>query len=205
MPEGRGLCKCLWLCLMQQVDLRYEKPMMPHATRDDLFAHFDALGLVHTTYDHPPVFTVEEGGDIKARMPGGHTKNLFLKDKSGRFFLVCALGSTIVRLNQLHKTLGCARLSFGSPEHMLALLGLTPGSVTAFGLINDRAHNITLVLDEALLASDPVNFHPLLNNATTAVSQADFRRFVADWGGTTFACDFWGENPVARLMSLAPA
>jgi Ala-tRNA(Pro) deacylase len=173
------------------------------ATRSQLFAHFDALGLVHSTLDHRPVFTVEEGADIKAALPGGHTKNLFLKDKDGALFLVCALGSTQVRLNQLHKTLGCARLSFGAEELMHKVLGVTPGSVTLFALINDKDKHITLVLDDALLACDPVNFHPLLNNATTAMSQGDLRKFIANWGGSVFSCDFCGELPLARRLMLA--
>jgi Ala-tRNA(Pro) deacylase len=177
--------------------------MKAHATRQDLFAHFDALGLTYTTLEHRPVFTVEEGADVKAALPGGHTKNLFLKDKDGALFLVCALGTTSVRLNQLHKALDCARLSFGAQELMHEVLGVTPGSVTLFGLINDKDRRLTLVLDDALLASEPINFHPLLNNATTAMSQADMRTFVGNWGGRVFGCDFTGEHPVARRLSLA--
>jgi Ala-tRNA(Pro) deacylase len=183
--------------------LGYIAQMTLPITRTHLFAHFDSLGLSYRTYEHPPVFTVEAGADIKAVMPGGHTKNLFLKDKTGAIFLICALGTTRVALNKLHKTLGCARLSFGSEALMLAVLGVTPGSVTVFGLINDRLRTVSLVLDDALLACDPVNFHPLLNNATTAMSQTDLRKFVADWGGTVFACDFLGELPVARRLMLA--
>jgi Ala-tRNA(Pro) deacylase len=177
---------------------------MPHPkTRHQLFTHFDTLGLAHKTTDHRPVFTVDEGADIKASMPGGHTKNLFLKDKDGGLFLVCALGESVVRLNHLHKTLGCARLSFGSEALMAEVLGVTPGSVTLFGLINDVDRAITLVLDDALLAADPVNFHPLLNDATTAMSQAHMRAFIADWGGPVFGCDFSGEQPIARRLRLA--
>jgi Ala-tRNA(Pro) deacylase len=177
---------------------------MSHAkSRQQLFAHFDALGLTYQTMDHRQVFTVEDGADIKAAMPGGHTKNLFLKDKDGALFLVCALGSTSVRLNQLHKTLGCARLSFGPEAMMAEMLGVTPGSVTLFGLINDTDKRITLVLDDALLAADPINFHPLLNNATTAMSQTDMRVFIADWGGPVFSCDFSGDQPLARRLRLA--
>jgi Ala-tRNA(Pro) deacylase len=171
--------------------------------RNQLFDLFDALGLNHTTLDHRPVFTVDDGADIKASMPGGHTKNLFLKDKDGALFLICALGTTQVRLNHLHKTLGCARLSFGPEALMRDVLGVTPGSVTIFGLINDVAKSVTLVLDDALLASDPVNFHPLLNNATTAMSQSDLMKFVAHWGGTVFGCDFSSELPMARRLPLA--
>lgn len=176
--------------------------MTPPAIRSQLFAHFDALGLTYTTLDHSPVFTVEEGTEIKAAMPGGHTKNLLLKDKDGALLLVCALGSTQVRLNQLHKTVGCARLSFGAEDLMLEALGVTPGSVTLFALINDKNRRVTLVLDDALMASDPVNFHPLLNNATTAMSQVDLRKFIAYWGGTVFGCDFSGELPIARRLTL---
>lgn len=201
MPQRWLKCKGGVPCLMQLGPIGYsvgmtDTPSHP-ATRADLFSLFDRLGIKHYTLDHRPVFTVEEGADIKAAMPGGHTKNLFLKDKDGAFFLVCALGQTQVRLNQLHKTMGCARLSFGSKEHLLDLLGVTPGSVTLFALINDHARKVTLVLDEALLAAEPINFHPLKNDATTAVSQADLAVFIRNWGGSVFRCDFSGELPQA--------
>ena len=174
-------------------------------TRAELFEHFDVIGVTYTTLNHEAVFTVEDGADIKAALPGGHTKNLFLKDKNGALILVCALGQTQVRLNHLHKTLGCARLSFGDPDIMLAALGVTPGSVTLFGLINDPDRRVTLVLDDALLAADPVNFHPLINDATTAMSQSDMRKFVTHWGGHVYGCDFSGETPLARRLVLAVA
>jgi Ala-tRNA(Pro) deacylase len=175
------------------------------ATRADLFAHFDALAIKTTTTDHRPVFTVEEGADIKAAIPGGHTKNLFLKDRNGALFLVCALGETRVSINQLHKALGCARLSFGPEEALYETLGVRPGSVTIFALINDPNHTITLILDEALLASDPVNFHPLSNDATTSISQPDLQKFVWAWGGTCWRADFSGEAPLATLFVIEPS
>jgi Ala-tRNA(Pro) deacylase len=161
-----------------------------------LFAHLDALGIAHTTHRHRAVFTVEEGQDIKASLPGGHTKNLFLKDKDGRLVLVCALGETRVHVNRLHRALGCARLSFGPEDLMWAALGVRPGSVTLFALINDADGRVTLVLDAALVASDPVNFHPLANTATTAISSDGLMRFVRGWGGQAMVCDFSGEEPV---------
>jgi Ala-tRNA(Pro) deacylase len=173
------------------------------ATRTLLYAHFDRLGLSYSTLEHMPVFSVEEGAQIKAALPGGHTKNLFLKDKSGAFFLLCALGTTQVPLNHLHKALGCGRLSFGSADMMMEVLGVTPGSVTLFGLISETKRQITLVLDEALLITDPVNFHPLINSATTTMSQTDLQTFIAHWGGTVFGCDFSGELPIARRLVLA--
>jgi Ala-tRNA(Pro) deacylase len=195
------------LHLLQQGCLGYRVPMSPPAPlparRDDLFALFDQLGLAYATTLHRPVFTVEEGLDIKASLPGGHTKNLFLKDKAGAFFLVCALGDTTVRLNQLHKTLGCARLSFGSEAHLLERLGVTPGSVTVFALINDPQRQVTLVLDKALLAAEPINFHPLKNDATTAMGQSDLAKFLQHWGGTVFVCDFSGSEPIAQPLTLA--
>jgi Ala-tRNA(Pro) deacylase len=173
------------------------------ATRQDLFAHLDTLGITHTTIEHRPVFTVEEGSDIKSRLSGGHTKNLFLRDKAGALFLICALGATPIKLNRLHKALGCARLSFGNAVLMEESLGVLPGSVTLFSLINDTQRQITLILDDALLASDPVNFHPLLNNATTTISQAHMMVFIAAWGGRVFECNFSNEIALARRLMLA--
>ncbi len=148
-------------------------------TRDDLFALFDALGVAHRTLEHPAVFKVGEGDEIKAALPGGHTKNLFLKDAKDQLWLVSALQHARIDLKSLPKAIGAARLSFGSAALMQETLGVAPGSVTAFGLINDKDHRVRFVLDAGLAASDPVNFHPLTNTATTAISQADFRRFLA--------------------------
>jgi Ala-tRNA(Pro) deacylase len=160
------------------------------ATRAALFAYLDDLDIRHSTMEHREVFTVEEGADIKANLPGGHSKNLFLKDKKGVFFLISALGSTQIRLNQLHKTLGCARLSFGRAEIMEEMLGVTPGSVTAFALINDKPARINFILDQALIDHDIVNFHPLKNNATTAISSVDLIRFAKATGHEPKVLDF---------------
>lgn len=147
--------------------------------RAELFAFLDGLGIAHRTVDHAAIFRVGEGDDIKADMPGGHTKNLFLKDGKDQLWLISALGETQIDLKTLPATIGSARLSFGKPELMQAVLGVTPGSVTAFALINDAARQVRFVLDKALAEADPVNFHPMSNTATTAVTQADFRRFLA--------------------------
>jgi Ala-tRNA(Pro) deacylase len=152
------------------------------ATRKDLFALLDRLGVAHQTHDHPPVFTVEESTGIKDHLPGGHSKNLFLKDKRGELWLVCALDETKIDLNALAKALGAQRFSFGSGELMVEVLGVHPGAVTAFALINDTLNRVALVLDQALMAHDPVNFHPLSNDATTAVSPAGLLTFLAHTG-----------------------
>ena len=158
--------------------------------REDLFRFLDAQGIEHTTLDHVPVFTVGEGEEIKAALPGGHTKNLFLKDAKDRLWLVSAQGETRVDLKKLPAHIGSARLSFGSEALMVETMGVTPGSVTAFGLINDTDRRLTFVLDKALAQCDPVNFHPLTNAATTAVSQAGFRCFLAALGVEPMIVDF---------------
>jgi Ala-tRNA(Pro) deacylase len=158
--------------------------------REKLFSFLDDLGIKYTTMEHREVFSVEEGADIKARLPGGHTKNLFLKDKKGALVLISALGSTRIRLNQLHKTLNCARLSFAKAELMEEVLGVQPGSVTAFALVNDIPSRVRFVLDAALMAHERVNFHPLKNNATTTISSKDLIRFAQATGHTPEIIDF---------------
>ena len=152
------------------------------ATPENLYARFDALGIAYTTTKHRPVFTVEEGADLKASMPGGHSKNLFLKDKKGALYLLSALGDTQIDLNAVSKLIGSARFSFGNAELLMQYLGVTPGSVTLFALINDAENKVRLILDEGLFAYDLVNFHPLSNDATIAVSPADMLKFARDTG-----------------------
>jgi Ala-tRNA(Pro) deacylase len=153
------------------------------ATRDDLFALFARLGIETVTHDHPPIFTVEEGRPLKAGLPpGGHTKNLFLKDKKGALILISALDATEVPLKGLHRHLGCGRLSFGGPALLMEALGVTPGSVTAFALINDRGGRVRFILDAALTAHDRIYFHPLENTASTSIAPADLIRFAEDCG-----------------------
>jgi len=155
---------------------------MTASTRQDLFDFLDRLGVARRTHDHAPVFTVAESETIKLDMPGGHTKNLFLRDKAGRLFLLCALAETKIQLNALAKLLKAGRFSFGSPELLFEAPGVTPGSVTIFALLNDRLGRVALLLDEALLHVDPVNFHPLANDATTAVSPTGLMVFLAATG-----------------------
>ena len=164
-------------------------PSFP-ASRADLFATLDALGVAHRTIEHEPVFTVEEGREIKAALPGGHTKNLFLKDKKDRIVLVSALGETTVPINRIHRRLGVQRLSFGKEALLYEALGVRPGSVTAFALINDRDGRVRFVLDKALLAHETVNFHPLKNDATTAVSSDDLIHFAEATGHPPEIIDF---------------
>lgn len=160
------------------------------ASRLELFAHLDRLGIGHETVNHRPIFTVDEGRDIKAAMPGGHTKNLFLKDRKGQAFLITALDETEIRLNRLHRHLGSARLSFGPEALLLETLGVRPGSVTALALLNDSEGRVRFVLDAALMNWPLVYSHPLLNDATTGLAPADLVRFAESTGHTPHLIDF---------------
>ena len=159
-------------------------------TADDLFAFLDAHGVAHHIYRHPPVFRVEEGAEIKAAMPGGHTKNLFLKDARGQLWLISALGETKIDLKTLPAVIGSGKLSFGSEARLVDALGVRPGSVTAFALINDPEHKVRFVLDKALLDHEVVNFHPLSNDATTAISRQGLMDFLAALGVEPRVVDF---------------
>lgn len=145
------------------------------------------------------MFRVEEGLELKAGLPGAHTKNLFLKDKKGRLWLVSARQDTAIDLKRLDRVIGSARLSFGPEALLLDALGLTPGSVTALGLINDTASQVTFVLDRRLWEAGIVNFHPLLNTATTGLDQSQFRRFLKTIGVTPMVVDF------ERMTVISPS
>jgi Ala-tRNA(Pro) deacylase len=158
--------------------------------RAGLFAFLDSLGVAHSTVEHPAVFRVGEGEEVKAAIAGAHTKNLFLKDAKGALWLISATDRTAINLKALPGVTGSAKLSFGSGALLEATLGVTAGSVTAFALINDAAHAVRFILDAALAAADVVNFHPLENTATIAVSQQGFRRFLAAVGVEPLIVDF---------------
>ncbi len=155
-----------------------------------LFAILDRLGIEHKTHTHEAIFTVEQGKDIKEKIAGGHTKNLFLKDKNAKLVLVCALGSTKIRINQLHKHIGCKRLSFAKPDIMKNILGVEPGSVCFFAIMNDKNTQVQLVLDKALFEHDIVNFHPLKNTATTSIKAKDMLKFAKEFNHEPLIVDF---------------
>ena len=153
------------------------------ATPDDLFAALDRLDIVHRTVTHPPLFTVEQSRALRGQIPGGHTKNLFLRDKKGALFLVSALEDAVIELKSLHRTLSASgRFSFGSAELMRETLGIEPGSVSPFAAINDTARRIGIVLDAAMMMHAQLNFHPLRNTMTTAIGRDDLVRFLTATG-----------------------
>lgn len=163
------------------------EPAVPGTTPDDLLRFLDRLGIQTSTVAHPPVFTVAESRSIKRDLPGGHSKNLFVKDKKGRLFLVVADAESRIDLKRLHEVVGgSGRLSFGSADLLREVLGVEPGAVTPFALLNDTAGRVTVVLDAALMAHEPVNFHPLVNSRTTSIARADLLAFLRATGHEPF-------------------
>lgn len=154
----------------------------PPATPDDLFRRLDALGIAHATHRHAAAFTVEQGNAVWGDIPGVHCKNLFLKDAKGKLWLVVAPADRPIDLKKLPERIGSARLSFGNAELLRAVLGVDPGSVTPFGLINDVEHRVTVVLDRWMTEQPLVNYHPLRNDMTTTLAAADLLRFVRACG-----------------------
>lgn len=152
-------------------------------TPEELFSYLEGLGIKVRTVSHPPLFTVADSQALRGEIDGGHTKNLFLKDKKDNFFLVTVGEEAEVDLKQIHHLIGASsRVSFGKPEALMDLLGVVPGAVTAFGLINDEKGVVKFIIDSALLEHDTINAHPLTNEATTSIAAGDLLRFVRATG-----------------------
>jgi Ala-tRNA(Pro) deacylase len=148
------------------------------ASPEQLFERLKELGIRTETTEHPPVFTVEEARSLRGEIEGAHTKNLFLKDKKDVLWLIVCLEDAEIDLKSLHHRIGSARLSFGKADLLRETLGVEPGSVTPFGLINDRERRVNVVLEEAMMGKGKLNFHPLRNTATSTIAAADLERFV---------------------------
>ena len=152
------------------------------ATRADVFAYLDTLGIATTTVEHAAVFTVEQSEQLHRDIAGAHTKNLFLKDAKGALFLVVAEAHSKVDLKTLHKTIGCARLSFGNADFLMERLGISPGSVNAFAVMNDCVAAVTVILDESLRTASHITCHPMTNSATTSIGRDDLLKFMQATG-----------------------
>jgi Ala-tRNA(Pro) deacylase len=153
------------------------------ATPDDLFALLDRLRIAHATVNHAPLFTVEQSRALRGSIPGGHTKNLFLRDKKGVLVLLTALEDAAIDLKGLHRQLGAGgRFSFGSAELLRQALGIEPGAVTPFAAMNDREGRVSIVLDAALLRHQTINCHPLRNTMTTSIAPRDLIAFLEATG-----------------------
>jgi Ala-tRNA(Pro) deacylase len=166
-------------------------PVLPQ----ELFAKFDELGINYTLHEHEAVYTVEESSRLDADIPGTHCRNLFLRDKKKRMYLVIAPNERGIDLKKLQAVLDCGRLSFGSADRLWQHLGVYPGAVCPFALINDRDLQVQPVLDKGMMAAERVNYHPLDNSMTVGVSPDDLRRFI----------DFCGHQPqIINLETVAP-
>ena len=153
------------------------------ATPDQLFAALDSLGINHSTVKHPPLFTVEQSRNLRGQIPGGHTKNLFLRDKKYAIYLVVTQEDAEIDLKGLHRRLGAnGRFSFGSADLMREVLGVEPGSVTPFGVINDTEGRVSVVLDAAMMKHQTLNYHPLVNTMTTSIGRDDLVKFLESTG-----------------------
>ncbi len=152
------------------------------ATPEELFVKLDELGIMHETHHHEPVFTVDEAQAHTDHLPGGHCKNLFLKDKTGDLYLVVCLQDTAVDLKAFRKLVGARNLSFGKPELLWEILGVEPGSVTPFSLINDTDQSVAVILEKRMMAHDLLNYHPLRNTMTTQITAADLEKFIHGCG-----------------------
>jgi Ala-tRNA(Pro) deacylase len=153
------------------------------ASPQDLFALLDSLGVAHETVEHPPLHTVEESQTLRGQIAGGHSKNLFVKDKKSRLFLLTLGEETPIDLKRVHEKIGAnGRVSFGSAELLEEVWGVRPGAVTPFGAINDKQPLVTVVLDAELMAHDRVNFHPLVNIRTTGVAPEGLLKFLRATG-----------------------
>lgn len=152
------------------------------ATRSDLFARLASLGIRTNTRNHAPVFTVEEARTLRGDIPGGHCKNLFLKDEKGAIWLIVCLEDARVDLKTTPARIGSKRLTFGKPDLLMEVLGVEPGSVTPFGLINDTGLRANVVLDKMMMEQELLNYHPLRNDATTTITPADLMEFIRSCG-----------------------
>lgn len=147
-----------------------------------LLADLRSLGIPFASYEHVAVFTVSESDAVNAAIPGAHSKNLFLKDNGGAYWLVTVPAEARVDLKASPAAIGSKRVSFGKAEDMARLLGIAPGSVTPLAAINAEPGSITVVIDEALAAAETVNVHPLRNTGTLGLSGAAILDLLRHWG-----------------------
>ncbi len=160
---------------------------------EDLLALFDQLGLGYELHHHEPVFTVAESAHLDETIPGIHCRNLFLRDKKKNMYLIIAANETAIDLKKLPELIGAGRLSFGSSERLWTHLGVRPGSVCPFAVINDSSHHIQVILDKSMMEGALVNYHPLVNHMTVSLSPDDLMRFFAHTGHD------------AQIVDLSPA
>lgn len=184
------------MSISESANTEPDLPPLP-TPAEALLATLDHLAVTYSLHHHPPVFTVEESAPLKAAIPGVHCRNLFLRDKKEKMFLVVAANETRIDLKKLQDVLGCERLSFGSADRLWRHLGVRPGSVCPFALINDKNHAVTVILDRDMMAAAIINYHPMENHLTIGLSPADLIRFVEFCGHTPHITDLTPAAPDA--------
>lgn len=167
-------------------------------TKNDLYTYFNQLGISSKTFEHEPLFTVEQADKVAHSIPGTHIKNLFLKDDNGQFWLLVAEAHAKIELKKVMQLLKAPKLRFADAPLLMQYLGVLPGSVTPFGLINDRNHSVKVILDHSLLAATIINAHPLENSATTSISLEDFKKFLKATGHHPIIIDLANYSIIAE-------
>jgi Ala-tRNA(Pro) deacylase len=166
------------------------------ATSEDLLAYLATLSIETETVEHPPLHTVEDSRALRGDIRGGHTKNLFVKDKKSNVFLLVLGETTVVDLKRVHEKIGAqGRVSFGSADLLEEVWGVRPGAVTPFGAINDQTGKVRVVLDEAMMRHERLNFHPLVNTRTTGLKSADLIKFLRATGHEPLLAALGQEEP----------
>jgi Ala-tRNA(Pro) deacylase len=163
-----------------------------------LLAHLDGIGVEYKVHEHAPVFTVAESEHVTAHIPGLHCRNLFVRDKAEKMFLVTAANETKIDLKKLQVLLGCGRLSFGSADRLWRTLGVRPGSVCPFAIINDKTHQVTAILDKSMMEADIVNYHPMENHMTISLTPAGLLKFIESCGHKPHITDLGPAKPDER-------
>lgn len=154
------------------------------ATPNDVFAAFESLGIEHDTLVHIPLYTVEEAKTVKYGLAGAHTKNLFLRNKKGRMFLLVIEQNRRVDLKALRDQLELTggQLAFASTERLMMYLGVVPGSVSPLAVINDHDSKVSVYIEKALLEHDSIYLHPCRNTHSTRISTQDLLKALSAWG-----------------------
>ena len=162
------------------------------ASESDLLCLFEHLNIETNTTYHAPMYTVEESQALRGELQGGHCKSLFLKDKKHNFLLVVMSEDQRLDIKALSQSslLNVGRLSFASADRMVDMLGVTPGSVTPFSLVNVTNKELSVVLDAGMLKHDYLNYHPLHNEATTTILKDDLLKFINHFGFSPIVIDF---------------
>jgi len=168
--------------------------MSSPVSKEQLLKKFEDLSISYELHEHPAIPTVKDGAKHWASIPGVHCKNLFLRDAKKRYWLVTTPIDREIRLNELPRLIGSARLSFAQPHRLMEHLGVEPGSVTPFALINDTDLNVNVILDDWMMRQPIVNFHPLVNTATVGLSPKDLMRFILSCGHNPYQVDLCPED-----------